>query len=98
MDIVGKDSFIWEVFKDLNVWGVVVYSFKVFIELEWKYDYLWCYYIVLFVRGKFGVFNWMYYENVLVICVYFEYILGEYLFDVKSVVDVNEVFWDKCFE
>ena len=40
MDTSGKDSLIREVFKDFNVRGVVVHSFKVPTELELKHDYL----------------------------------------------------------
>ncbi len=98
MDTAGKDSLIREVFKDLNARGVVVHSFKVPTELEKKHDYLWRHYIALPARGKFGVFNRTHYENVLVTRVHPEYILGEYLPDVKSVADVNEAFWDKRFE
>lgn len=98
MDTAGKDSLIREVFKDLNARGVVVHSFKVPTELERKHDYLWRHYIALPARGKFGVFNRTHYENVLVTRVHPEYILGEYLPDVKSVADVNEAFWDKRFE
>ena len=98
MDTAGKDSLIREVFKDLNARGVVVHSFKVPTELERKHDYLWRHYIALPARGKFGVFNRTHYENVLVTRVHPEYILGEYLPDVKSVADVNDAFWDKRFE
>ena len=40
MDTAGKDSLIREVFKDFNVRGVVVHSFKVPTELEKNHDYL----------------------------------------------------------
>jgi len=98
MDTAGKDSLIREVFKDLNARGVVVHSFKVPTELERKHDYLWRHYIALPARGKFGVFNRTHYENVLVTRVHPDYILGEYLPDVKSVDDVNTEFWDKRFD
>jgi len=45
MDTSGKDSLIREVFKDFNVQGVEVTSFKVPTELELKHDYLWRHYI-----------------------------------------------------
>ena len=40
MDTSGKDSLIREVFKDVNVSGVEVHSFKVPTELELKHDFL----------------------------------------------------------
>ena len=57
MDTAGKDSLIREVFKDFNVRGVQVHSFKVPTDLELKHDYLWRHYIALPARGKFSVFN-----------------------------------------
>ena len=98
MDTSGKDSLIREVFKDFNVRGVEVHSFKVPTDLELGHDYLWRHYIALPQRGKFGVFNRTHYENVLVTRVHPEYILGENLPDVHSVEDVNDAFWDKRFE
>jgi len=98
MDTSGKDSLIREVFKDFNVRGVEVTSFKVPTELELKHDYLWRHYIALPARGKFGVFNRTHYENVLVTRVHPEYILGEHIPHVHSVDDIDEKFWDKRFE
>ena len=98
MDAAGKDSLIREVFKDFNVRGVVVHSFKVPTDLERKHDYLWRHYIALPARGKFGVFNRTHYENVLVTRVHPNYIQGELLPDVHSVEDVNDSFWDRRFE
>jgi len=98
MDTSGKDSLIREVFKEFNVRGVVVHSFKVPTELELSHDFLWRHYIALPQRGKFGVFNRTHYENVLVTRVHPEYILGENIPTVNSVDDINETFWDKRFE
>ncbi|WP_025742568.1 PPK2 family polyphosphate kinase [Aquimarina pacifica] len=98
MDTSGKDSLIREVFKDFNVRGVVVHSFKVPTPLELGHDYLWRHYIALPQRGKFGVFNRTHYENVLVTRVHPEYILGENIPHINTVDDVNEDFWDKRFE
>lgn len=98
MDTSGKDSLIREVFKDFNVSGVDVVSFKVPTDLERSHDYLWRHYIALPARGRFGVFNRTHYENVLVTRVHPNYILGENLPDIKSINDVNESFWDKRFE
>lgn len=98
MDTSGKDSLIREVFKDFNVQGVEVTSFKVPTELESKHDYLWRHYIALPAKGKFGVFNRTHYENVLVTRVHPEYILGEHIPGVESVKDINEKFWEKRFE
>ena len=98
MDTSGKDSLIREVFKDFNVRGVGVHSFKVPTEIELKHNYLWRHYIVLPARGKFGIFNRTYYENVLVTRVHPNYILGENIPTVSSIEDVNETFWNTRFE
>ncbi|WP_417236491.1 PPK2 family polyphosphate kinase [Bizionia paragorgiae] len=98
MDTAGKDSLIREVFKDFNVRGVVVHSFKVPTSLERDHDYLWRHYIALPARGKFGVHNRTHYENVLVTRVHPEYILGEQLPDVRSLNDITPEFWDRRFE
>ncbi len=98
MDTSGKDSLIREVFKDFNVSGVEVHSFKVPTELELKHDYLWRHYIALPAKGKFGVFNRTHYENVLVTKVHPEYILGEQLPGIHGVEDINEQFWEKRYE
>ncbi|WP_242093194.1 PPK2 family polyphosphate kinase [Aestuariivivens sediminicola] len=98
MDTAGKDSLIREVFKDFNVRGVSVHSFKVPTELELGHDYLWRHYLVLPERGKFGIFNRTHYENVLVTRVHPEYILGEKIPSVNRLEDINDGFWDKRFE
>ncbi len=97
MDTSGKDSLIREVFKDFNVRGVQVHSFKVPTELELKHDYLWRHYIALPARGKFSVFNRTHYENVLVTKVHPGYILGENIPGVNSVSDIDEAFWAKRY-
>lgn len=97
-DTAGKDSLIREVFKDLNVRGVVVHSFKVPTPLELKHDFLWRHYIALPAKGKFGVFNRTHYENVLVTRVHPEYILGEHIPGIHKVTDIDQNFWDTRFE
>ncbi|MFX0558117.1 PPK2 family polyphosphate kinase [Maribacter sp. CXY002] len=98
MDTAGKDSLIREVFKDFNVSGVEVHSFKVPTELELDHNYLWRHYLVLPAKGKFGVFNRTHYENVLVTRVHPEYILGERIPGIHNVDDIDQKFWDKRFE
>lgn len=98
MDTAGKDSLIREVFKDFNVRGVVVHSFKVPTSLELKHDYLWRHYIALPGRGKFAVFNRTHYENVLVTKVHPEYILGENLPGIESVDHIDGAFWEKRYQ
>lgn len=98
MDTSGKDSLVREVFKDFNVRGVVVHSFKVPTDLELKHDFLWRHYIALPAKGKFGIFNRTHYENVLVTRVHPEYILGEHIPGINQVSDIDQGFWDSRFE
>lgn len=98
MDTAGKDSLVREVFKDFNVRGVQVHSFKVPTELELDHNYLWRHYLVLPAKGKFGVFNRTHYENVLVTRVHPEYILNERIPGIHSVGDIDQRFWDNRFE
>lgn len=98
MDTAGKDSLIREVFKQFNVRGVEVHSFKVPTELELKHDFLWRHYIALPAKGKVGVFNRTHYENVLVTRVHPEYVFSENIPTVKSLEDLNDDFYFRRME
>ena len=97
MDTAGKNSLIREVFKDCNVNGVQVHSFKVPTEIELAHNYLWRHYLVLPPKGSFGVFNRTHYENVLVTRVHPEYILNENIPGIHGVEDIDQEFWDGRF-
>lgn len=97
IDTAGKDSLIREVFKEFNVRGVVVHSFKVPTSKELKHDYLWRHYIALPERGKFSVFNRTHYENVLVTRVHPEYLLYENNPELSSLTDLTPSFWEDRF-
>lgn len=98
MDTAGKDSLIREVFKELNVRGIVVHSFKTPTSAELEHDYMWRHYLALPEKGKFAVFNRTHYENVLVTRVHPEYILNENIPGIESVDQIDEAFWDSRFE
>src|SRR5690606_17981838 len=98
MDTSGKDSLIREVFKEFNVRGVVVHSFKVPTSRELRHDYIWRHYIALPERGKFSVFNRTHYENVLVTRVHPEYILNENIPGIDTVDDIPEDFWQRRYQ
>jgi PPK2 family polyphosphate:nucleotide phosphotransferase len=98
MDTSGKDSLIREVFKNFNVRGVNVYSFKKPSSAELEHDYLWRHYIALPEKGKFSVFNRSHYENVLVSRVHPEIILGENLPGIAAVEDIPDNLWQQRFE
>ncbi|MFL9843702.1 PPK2 family polyphosphate kinase [Flavobacterium rhizosphaerae] len=98
MDTSGKDSLIKHVFKDFNARGVVVSSFKKPSLDELRHDYLWRHYKALPDKGKFGVFNRSYYENVLVTRVHPEYLLNEHLPGIEEVKDIPDNFWQQRYK
>jgi PPK2 family polyphosphate:nucleotide phosphotransferase len=70
MDAAGKDSTIRAVFSGVNPAGCYVVSFKQPSYVELDHDFLWRTYRQLPTRGKIGVFNRSYYEEVLVVRVH----------------------------
>ncbi len=70
MDAAGKDSTIRSVFSGVNPAGFQVYSFKKPSDEELDHDFLWRTTRSLPERGRIGVFNRSYYEEVLVVRVH----------------------------
>ena len=70
MDAAGKDSAIKHVFSGVNPQGVQVHSFKPPSAEELDHDFLWRTAVRLPERGRIGVFNRSYYEEVLVVRVH----------------------------
>lgn len=70
MDAAGKDGAISHVMSGLNPQGTDVYSFKQPSAEELSHDYLWRVNKCLPQRGKIGIFNRSYYEEVLVVRVH----------------------------
>ena len=66
MDAAGKDSAIKSVFDGVNPQGCEVTAFKVPSTKELEHDFLWRATIALPERGRIGIFNRSYYEEVLV--------------------------------
>ncbi len=66
MDAAGKDGAIKHAMTGLNPQGVQVYSFKQPSSEELDHDYLWRSMKALPERGRIGIFNRSYYEEVLV--------------------------------
>ena len=98
IDTAGKDSLIREVFKEMNVRGVNVESFKTPSKTELQHDYLWRHEIKLPEKGKFTVFNRTHYENVLVTRVHPELLLHEQIPGIEQVADIPNDFWKMRFE
>ena len=77
MDSAGKDSAIKHVMSGVNPQGVDVYSFKVPTDEEVEHDFLWRCARVLPERGRIGIFNRSYYEEVVVVRVHQEMLARE---------------------
>lgn len=70
LDAAGKDGAIKHVMSGLNPQGCQVASFKSPTSLELDHDYLWRANVALPERGRIGIFNRSYYEEVLVVRVH----------------------------
>jgi len=70
MDAAGKDSTIKHVMSGLNPQGCQVFSFKQPSDEELDHDFLWRHVKCLPQRGRIGIFNRSYYEEVLVVRVH----------------------------
>jgi PPK2 family polyphosphate:nucleotide phosphotransferase len=77
MDAAGKDGAIAHVLSGINPQGVDVYSFKHPSGDELQHDFLWRTTRCLPARGRIGVFNRSYYEEVLIVRVHPELLQGE---------------------
>jgi len=72
MDAAGKDGAIKHVMSGVNPQGCQVYSFKAPSSEELDHDYLWRTMKCVPERGRIGIFNRSYYEEVLVVRVHSE--------------------------
>jgi PPK2 family polyphosphate:nucleotide phosphotransferase len=79
MDAAGKDSTIKHVTSGLNPQGCQVFSFKQPSQEELDQDFLWRHVKCLPQRGRIGIFNRSYYEEVLVVRVHPELLRAERL-------------------
>ncbi|HEV8202429.1 MAG TPA: polyphosphate kinase 2 family protein [Candidatus Polarisedimenticolia bacterium] len=90
MDAAGKDSTIEHVMSGVNPQGVDVRSFKAPSSEELDHDFLWRTSRCLPERGRIGIFNRSYYEEVLVVRVHPEILDAQHLPDAvrsKSLFD-----------
>ncbi len=74
MDAAGKDGTIKHVMSGVNPQGCQVFSFKVPSPEELDHDFLWRTSKCLPERGRIGIFNRSYYEEVLVVRVHPEFL------------------------
>lgn len=79
MDAAGKDGTIKHVMSGINPQGCQVFSFKSPSHEEIEHDFLWRTTKSLPERGRIGIFNRSYYEEVLVVKVHPEYLGSQQL-------------------
>ena len=94
MDAAGKDSTIEHVMSGVNPQGCQVFSFKQPSVEELDHNYLWRYTRATPERGRIGIFNRSYYEEVLVVRVHPDLLQAERIPDAK----INDDFWNDRFE
>lgn len=92
MDAAGKDGTIRHVMSGVNPQGCQVFSFKKPSAEELDHNFLWRYMKALPERGRIGIFNRSYYEDVLVVKVHPEW-LGP-----GSPAKPDKRFWEKRYE
>jgi PPK2 family polyphosphate:nucleotide phosphotransferase len=94
MDAAGKDGVIRHVMSGVNPQGCQVYGFKTPSEEELNHDFLWRYMKVLPERGRIGIFNRSYYEDVLIVKVRPEILENQKL----PPEPTGKPFWDQRYE
>lgn len=102
MDAAGKDGAIRHIMSGVNPQGCQVFSFKHPSVMELEHDFLWRTSQCLPERGRIGIFNRSYYEEVLIVRVHPEILRSQGLPDAlldektvwkeryRSIVDMEE--------
>jgi PPK2 family polyphosphate:nucleotide phosphotransferase len=94
MDAAGKDGTIKHVMSGINPQGCQVYNFKTPSSEDLDHDYLWRYSRCLPERGRIGIFNRSYYEEVLIARVHPEILDRQQL----PMIPKGEKLWPQRFQ
>ena len=94
MDAAGKDGAIKHVMSGVNPQGCDVHAFKAPSNEELDHDYLWRTHKCIPSRGKIGIFNRSYYQEVLVVRVHTTFLRAQKLPDDL----ISKHIWDQRFE
>ena len=94
MDAAGKDGAIKHVMSGVNPQGCDVFSFKSPSNEELDHDYLWRTHKCTPSRGKIGIFNRSYYEEVLVVRVHPPFLKAQKLPERL----ITKHIWDERYE
>ena len=92
MDAAGKDGMIKHVMSGVNPQGCQVTSFKQPSTVELEHNFLWRQVVALPEKGKIGIFNRSYYEEVLIVKVHRNLLENQNLPARKY----NNEFWKNC--
>jgi len=95
MDAAGKDSTIKHVMSGINPQGCQVYSFKHPSAEELDHNFLWRCMKALPERGRIGIFNRSYYEDVLIVKVHPELVAAQRIPDAEP---DRKKFWKARYE
>ncbi|HUO79870.1 MAG TPA: polyphosphate kinase 2 family protein [Steroidobacteraceae bacterium] len=79
MDAAGKDGIVKHVMSGVNPQGCEVHAFKRPSPVELKHNFLWRYWLAVPERGRIGIFNRSYYEDVLIAKVHPQLLAAERL-------------------
>ena len=94
MDAAGKDSTINKVTSGVNPAGFQVFSFKKPSSEEMDHNFLWRCWHRMPERGRIGIYNRSYYEEVLVVKVHPAILEGRRIPN----KEVNKAFWEKRYD
>src|SRR5678810_1248760 len=94
MDAAGKDSTIEHVMSGVNPQGTPVFSFKSPSAEELDHDFMWRTNRCLPERGRIGIFNRSYYEEVLVVRVHPEFLEAQHIPEKL----ITERIWEHRYE
>ncbi|MGE0474575.1 MAG: PPK2 family polyphosphate kinase, partial [Nitrospirales bacterium] len=97
MDSAGKDGTIRTIMSGVNAHGIAVYAFKQPSAGELDHDFLWRTTIRLPERGRIGIFNRSYYEEVLVVKVHPEIVHMMQQLPAETTRDMDK-FWKHRYE
>src|SRR5437763_9915123 len=95
LDAAGKDGTIKHIMSGVNPQGCQVFSFKQPSKEELDHDFLWRASRALPERGRIGIFNRSYYEDVLVVRVHPEYLDHQQL---PPETPRGDALWQQRFE
>ena len=94
LDAAGKDSTIKHVMSGVNPQGCQVYSFKHPSTEELDHNFLWRCMKVLPERGRIGIFNRSYYEEVLIVKVHPNFVQAQRIPNAEP----KKTFWQERYE